>query len=152
MRSDILKLKLYKTTDDDNVINKDLEFFKSININLKDDVDVSNPNIRLKLNIDDIGKFNYAEIDTFNRKYFMNDIQNINNDIWLIRLECDVLETFKDDILNSNAKYLREIRSGDYQEISSEIDVRKDVYKYNSDVRIAKGSDMILSVITGKEG
>ena len=147
-----MELKLYKTTDDDNVINKDLELIKTVDINLKDDVDVSNPNIRLKLNIDDIGTFNYAEIDTFNRKYFMRDIRNINNDIWLLRFECDVLETFKDDILNSNAKYLREIRSGDYQEISSEIDVRKDVYKYNSDVRIAKGSDMILSVITGKEG
>lgn len=147
-----MELKLYKTTDDDNVINKDLEFFKSTNINLKDNVDVSNPNLKLKLNVDDVKNFNYAEIDTFNRKYFVRDIQNLNNNIWLVILECDVLETFKDEILNSNAKYLREIRSGDYQEINSEIDVRKDVYKHNSDVRIAKGSDMILSVITGKEG
>lgn len=147
-----MELRLYKTTDDDNVINKDLEFIKSMDINLKDTTDVSNPNLRLKLNIDDIGTFNYAEINTFNRKYFMRDIQNLNNDIWLVVLECDVLETFKDDILNSNAQYLREIRTGDYQDINSEMDIRKDVYKYISDTRISKGSDMILSVITGKEG
>ena len=88
-----MELILYKTTDDENVINKDLEFFKSININLKDDVNISNPDLKLRLNVDDVKNFNYAEIDSFNRKYFVRDIQNLNNAIWLVRLECDYLET-----------------------------------------------------------
>ena len=144
-----MELKLYKTNDDDNVINKDLEFFKSININLKESTDVSNPNLRLKFNIDDIGKFNYAEIDTFNRKYFMRDIQNINNDIWLVRLECDVLETFKDEILNSYGDVTKTIGSGDYQDVTIRANVTKEFMKYDSDIELVHKPVKILSAIGG---
>lgn len=144
-----MELILYKTTDDDNVINKDLEFFKSININLKDDVDVSNPRIRLKLNVDDVKNFNYAEIYSFNRKYFVRDIQNLNNTIWLVRLECDYLETFKDDILNSKANVTRNIAKGDYQDISQEFEVKRDVHIYESNVILDREKTMILSTISG---
>ena len=144
-----MELILYKTTDDDNVINKDLEFFKSININLKDDVDVSNPRIRLKLNVDDVKNFNYAEIDSFNRKYFVRDIQNLNNTIWLVRLECDYLETFKDDILNSKASVTRNISKGDYQDISQDFEVKRDVHIYESNRTLSKEKTMILSTISG---
>ena len=144
-----MELKLYKTNDDDNVINKDLEFFKSININLKESTDVSNPNLRLKFNIDDIGKFNYAEIDTFNRKYFMRDIQNINNDVWLVRLECDVLETFKDDILNSYGDITKTIGSGDYQDVTIRANVTKEFMKYDSDVELVHKPVKIMSAIGG---
>lgn len=144
-----MELKLYKTTDDDNVINKDLEFFKSFNINLKDDVDVSNPRIRLKLNVDDVKSFNYAEIDSFNRKYFVRDIQNLNNVIWLVRLECDYLETFKDDILNSKASVTRNISKGDYQDISQDFEVKRDVHIYESNRTLNREKTMILSTISG---
>ena len=144
-----MELKLYKTNDDDNVINKDLEFFKSININLKESTDVSNPNLRLKFNIDDIGKFNYAEIDTFNRKYFMRDIQNINNDVWLVRLECDVLETFKDEILNSYGDVTKTIGSGDYQDVTIRANVTKEFMKYDSDIELVHKPVKIMSAIGG---
>lgn len=144
-----MELRLYKTSDDDNVIGKELEFVKSMNINLKDSTDISNPNLRLKLNIDDIGKFNYAEIDTFNRKYFMRDIQNINNDIWLLRFECDVLETFKDEILNSYGDITKSISSGDYQDVPIRNNVTKEFMKYDSDVELVSKPVKIMSAIGG---
>lgn len=144
-----MELKLYKTNDDDNVIGKELTFLKSININLKDDVDVSNPRIRLKLSVDDVKNFNYAELETFGRKYFVRDIQNINNAIWLVRLECDYIETFKDDILNSKASVTRNIGVGDYQDISQEFEVKRDVHIYKSNVTLNKEKTMILSTISG---
>lgn len=144
-----MELILYKTTDDENVINKDLEFFKSININLKDDVNISNPDLKLRLNVDDVKNFNYAEIDSFNRKYFVRDIQNLNNDIWLVRLECDYLETFKDDILNSRASVTRNISKGDYQDISQDFEVKRDVHIYESNRTLNREKTMILSTISG---
>lgn len=144
-----MELILYKTTDDDNVINKDLEFFKSININLKDNVNVTNPDLKLRLNVDDVKSFNYAEIDLLNRKYFVRDIQNLNNDVWLVRLECDVLETYKDDILNSKASVTRNIGVGDYQDISQEFEVKRDVHIYESNVILNREKTMILSTISG---
>lgn len=144
-----MELILYKTTDDDNVINKELEFFKSININLKDNVNVTNPDLKLRLNVDDVKNFNYAEIDLLNRKYFVRDIQNLNNDVWLVRLECDVLETYKDDILNSKASVTRNIGVGDYQDISQEFEVKRDVHIYESNVILNREKTMILSTISG---
>lgn len=144
-----MELILYKTTDDENVINKDLEFFKSININLKDDVNISNPDLKLRLNVDDVKNFNYAEIDSFNRKYFVRDIQNLNNAIWLVRLECDYLETFKDDILNSRASVTRNISKGDYQDISQDFEVKRDVHIYESNKTLNREKTMILSTISG---
>lgn len=144
-----MELKLYKTNDDDNVINKDLEFYKSMNINLKDDVDVSNPNLRLKLNVVDIENFNYAELETFNRKYFVRDIQNINNDVWLVRLECDVLETFKVEILNSYGDINKDISSGDYQDVPIRSNVTKEFIKYDSDVELVRTPVKIMSAIGG---
>lgn len=144
-----MELKLYKTTDDDNVINKDLEFIKSININLKDNVNVTNPDLKLRMNVDDVKNFNYAEIDLLNRKYFVRDIQNLNNDVWLVRLECDVLETYKDDILNSKANVTRNIRVGDYQDISQEFEVKRDVHIYESNRTLNREKTMILSTISG---
>lgn len=144
-----MELILYKTTDDDNVINKELEFFKSININLKDNVNVTNPDLKLRLNVDDVKNFNYAEIDLLNRKYFVRDIQNLNNDVWLVRLECDVLETYKDDILNSKASVTRNIGVGDYQDISQEFEVKRDVHIYESNRTLNKEKTMILSTISG---
>lgn len=144
-----MELILYKTTDDENVINKDLEFFKSININLKDDVNVSNPDLKLRLNVDDVKNFNYAEINSFNRKYFVRDIQNLNNSIWLVRLECDYLETFKDDILNSRASVTRNISKGDYQDISQDFEVKRDVHIYESNRTLNREKTMILSTISG---
>lgn len=144
-----MELKLYKTTDDDNVIGKELEFFKSININLKDNVNVTNPDLKLRLNVDDVKNFNYVEIDLLNRKYFVRDIQNLNNDVWLVRLECDVLETYKGDILNSKANVTRNIEVGDYQDISQEFEVKRDVHIYKSNVTLNKEKTMILSTISG---
>lgn len=144
-----MELKLYKTTDDDNVIGKELEFFKSININLKDNVNVTNPDLKLRLNVDDVKNFNYAEIDLLNRKYFVRDIQNLNNDVWLVRLECDVLETYKDDILNSKANVTRNIGVGDYQDISQEFEVKRNVHIYESNRTLNREKTMILSTISG---
>lgn len=144
-----MELILYKTTDDDNVINKELEFFKSININLKDNVNVTNPDLKLRMNVDDVKNFNYAEIGLLNRKYFVRDIQNLNNDVWLVRLECDVLETYKDDILNSKASVTRNIGVGDYQDISQEFEVKRDVHIYESNRTLNKEKTMILSTISG---
>lgn len=144
-----MELKLYKTNDDDNVIGKELTFLKSININLKDDVDVSNPNLRLKLNVDDVKNFNYAELETFGRKYFVRDIQNINNAIWLVRLECDVLETFKNEILNSYGEITKNISTGDYQDVSIRSNVTKEFIKYDSNIELVRKPVKILSAIGG---
>ena len=47
--------------------------------------------------------FNYVRINAFNRYYFVDNIVSNRQGLWEISLICDVLMTYKDDILNSNA-------------------------------------------------
>ena len=47
--------------------------------------------------------FNYAYIEDFARYYFITDIKSIRNGVWEISFLCDVLMSFKNDILNAHA-------------------------------------------------
>ena len=49
-----------------------------------------------------IMEYNYAEIDTFKRKYFVIDIKNVRNDLWEISLHVDVLYSYKDVLLQND--------------------------------------------------
>lgn len=49
-----------------------------------------------------IMEYNYAEIDTFKRKYFVTDIKNVRNDLWEVSLHVDVLYSYKDVLLQND--------------------------------------------------
>lgn len=49
-----------------------------------------------------IMEYNYVEIDTFKRKYFVTDIKNIRNDLWEVSLHVDVLYSYKDVLLQND--------------------------------------------------
>lgn len=97
-----MKLQLSNTTDKPNVINKVLTGTKEVNIMLKKQDDVKNPTLILSRSTYD-NNYNYAYIPDLKRYYFINDVINVNFDTVKIVLQEDVLQTYKDDILNSNA-------------------------------------------------
>lgn len=144
-----MKIKLYRTNDSDNVINKQLEMIYEFNIRLKSDVDIVNPVIILndknKMNFNEC---NYCYLEDFNRYYFIRSIENRNNNLWALYLECDVLESFKDDILTSTAKITRNLRENEYIQTSLNVEVRKEIDIYKSDVELEKKPEIILSTIS----
>lgn len=145
-----MELNLYVVNDGDNVINKTLTEKLSININLKRDVNITSPEIvLLKNNIKPFSEYNYAEIPELGRFYFIDSVTNINNRMESLLLRCDVIETYKAEILASNARFMRKLKSGDY--INSQIDysVVKTMTKINSDIGFDSGTTMILTSIGG---
>lgn len=50
---------------------------------------------------------NYARITEFNRYYFITDITSIRNNLWEISMTCDVLMSYKTEILNLPAFIMR---------------------------------------------
>lgn len=42
---------------------------------------------------------NYMYISTFNRYYFINDIESVRTNLWKIKAHCDVLKTYAQGIL-----------------------------------------------------
>lgn len=146
-----MKLYLYSVNDGDNVINKSLGNPIEIDIVLKSDTDIINPVILLEtISGVDFSEFNYCHIPELNRYYFITTIQNVNNRLWNLHCECDVLMTYKQDIINSNARLWRGIKTGDYANIVVDTSVIKSVSKHESDVSIDESERTIILTVVGE--
>lgn len=145
-----MDFKLWQNASPDNTINKSLSGETTINIFLKKDVDVSSPEIILKtVSGIDFGAFNYAEIPAIGRKYFIRSIDRLNNDVFRFNLECDVIETYKDEILNSNCLYKRAIKTGDMGEYNVSKSANTITTKIASSEALLIENQLIISVLEG---
>lgn len=140
-----MKLFLYDVVDGDNVINKTLPVPVEIEIRLSNDVDVINPTIRLRnvegVNYDD---YNYAFIDVLGRYYFIDKLGRVSASDCILYLSCDVLETYKTEILASNARLMRNLKTGDFVEIAIDMSNLTTVEKHFSDKGLTEGESSIV--------
>lgn len=67
----------------------------TINLNIKEDNPDYAPVLKM---VTDVTGYNYCHIPFFNRFYFVDRVER-KGQIILVGLSCDVLETYKDDIL-----------------------------------------------------
>lgn len=143
-----MKLETYITNDTNNTINKNLTDLDEYDVTLKNPENVINPVI--VLNHRDKFTKNYAYIPAFSRYYFIRDVTRINRDLVQIHLEVDVLETYKDDILNSegiisrNTAYNRYYDGGDFL-----TENRKHHSKYYSDTTPVFEETVLMTMIGG---
>lgn len=146
-----MELKLYAVNDGDNVINKTMTLKTTMEINLKRDVDIINPRLILIPNLPTgfIG-INYAEIPDLNRFYFVDNITNISGTLWQLDLSCDVLETYKADILASKARLYRNMKPGDYFDTALEYSHITTVAKYASNKGISDSETIIMTTVGAK--
>lgn len=93
-----MNIKLYKNNSNNNVLNKKITLINEYNILLKDNVDVYRPIIKIKTEL--LNKCNYVFIQDFNRYYYVVNKRSINIEIIELTLECDVLMSFREQILN----------------------------------------------------
>lgn len=141
-------LTLYKTLDDDNVINKTLTSATSIELNLKRDTDIYRPQITLtKIVGVDYLDYNYCHLSEIDRFYFIRDIQVLNNSIFKLDCQVDVLESFKADILASEGVYKRRISAGDYGQFTLDSNGDKEVIHHLSNVELIPVTKSILSTL-----
>ena len=145
-----MELKLYAVNDGKNVINKTMTLKTTMEINLKRDVDIINPRLILIPNLTTgFSGINYAEIPELNRFYFVDSITNISSTLWQLDLSCDVLETYKADILASKARFYRNLKAGDYFDTALESSHITTVAKYTSNKGISDSETLILTTVGG---
>ena len=146
-----MELKLYVVNDGENVINKTMTLKTTMEINLKRDVDIINPRLILIPNLPTgFSGINYAEIPELNRFYFVDSITNITATLWQLDLSCDVLETYKADILASKARLYRNLKAGDYFDTALESSHITTVAKYASNKGISDSETLIITTVGGK--
>ena len=139
--------KTYNTNDSTNTINKTLNFVADIDVKFKEEVNIYSPSIMLKY--DDLINFNYMYIDKFKRYYFIEDVEVFPNKIYKLTLKCDVLMSFKDDILNSYGNITSQTNYNDYYNFDYSSEVRKETNIYNSNVVLEDVKTTILCTIGG---
>ena len=111
-----MEVILYKNSSENNVIGKSLAQIKSVECNLKNDVSIINPTLVLNYTANILNS-NYCFIPKFNRYYFIDEIVPITADRCIVKCRVDVLESFKNSILNLDCivdKQENEIASNKY--------------------------------------
>ena len=145
-----MNIILYEMNQNENTINKSKTEIVRYSIAFKNDVDIVNPEIRLRIGNDvDMDSMNYCYIDEVDRYYFIRDIRNVTRDVFNFICECDVLETYKTEILTGKGYIESEIKTGDYQNVSINTDVRKEIEKYLSNKEIENNDNYIMSTVVG---
>ena len=94
-----LQIYFYKYTKDKRIINKVIDTSDMVYHYSSPRVDFNLYDFKLKIPYNPhtlAGGFNYARIDGLNRYYFIEDVTYVANDLYEIRLHCDVLMTYKD--------------------------------------------------------
>ena len=141
-----MEIIFYKVSDSDNTINKTLLSPKTENLTLRKRVDISTPELILKFD-ETIFDYNYCYIPELERYYFMRSIDSVNNQLWKVGLEIDVLETYKAIILSSNAAFRKQVEAGDYGNIQLETTGKENITEYTSNVSLVEGNTVILSAM-----
>lgn len=142
-----MECKLCVVEDSTNTINKEINVVKSIELKLRGSLDIVTPELIL-VGSEFESDYNYLIIN--GRNYFINEIVSLGNNRYKYFLEMDVLETYKDNILNSDSRFRRNLKTGDYVSNGFDESTIKKISLHESDKSLVSGSTMILTTIGSK--
>lgn len=119
-------INLYKNSAEPNKVDKtgELSTVGTISGVLRQECSLINPEIIIQY--DKPPDFNYCYIANFGRYYYVENIVSMRSNLWRVRLRCDVLMTYKTQILNLTARIARQQYTYSYRQIDSEIPFTND--------------------------
>lgn len=134
-----MKLEFFHTDDSSNTINKTLTKISEKDVTLKATTDILAPRM-VFLAKDFSTKINYMKMLD---KYYFVDLQFIrNNSLVIVNSSIDVLETYKDIILNSQADIIKKSKPSNVKQTDVSQETITKIFK--SDVTIPNGSSIIM--------
>lgn len=138
-----MKLELYKNDSSYNTINKVLTLLTTLNIHLKQHTNLLRTQIIIH-NSEQLKNLNYAKM--LDRCYFVQ-VQTLNNDKFLLlTLDEDVLETYKQDILNSSQDIIRKSDAGNVKQTNISTDTETEIFKSDKGLD-GKNYEIILQTV-----
>lgn len=142
-----MELKLFQNKSSENTINKNLTLITTKNINLKQSTNLYQTFLVFKNdNITDYSKINYAKM--LNKYYFVSYETIQNNSLIRLNLKEDVLETYKDNILNSSADITEKSTPNNVRNIETSKEV--ETFKLKSNTTLPKTQSIIMVTVASK--
>ena len=131
-----------------NTINKNTELIVEKTITLKNDCDLVNPYVVLKLD-DVLFSSNYAYIPKFKRYYFITGIEILSKTLVAVSMHVDVLESFKSDILAGTVHITESSDTDNYypKELDSLTSVTS--HKFISNKELVLNPSKVLATLGG---
>lgn len=96
-----MNIVFYTNSSDPKKLNKNLTPVATVSGNLREQCNVIAPVIQMTYNSAYINSVNYCYIPDFKRYYFIDGSPELDGKTVILRLKCDVLMSFKDDIMNA---------------------------------------------------
>lgn len=93
-----MEIRLYHNDSPNNKIGKSLSSMATFIGSLRDSSKIIKPEIMIESS--NLTGYNYAYIPQFNRYYFIKEIESYRTGLWIVKMEVDVLESYKSQILN----------------------------------------------------
>lgn len=92
-------INLYQNSAEVNRVDKEefLEEVGTLSGALREECSMLTPSIVYQS--ESVPTFNYVYIPIFNRYYFVTSLSSVNKNVWRMELNCDVLMTYKNEIL-----------------------------------------------------
>lgn len=101
-----MEIRFYTMTDTRNTIGKNLGSYTSTFVKMKyQEMNITNPTFLLKFM--EYPQYNYLYIPVLKRYYFIDDIIVKTDNTFEIQCTCDVLESFKEDILQGTGHLVK---------------------------------------------
>lgn len=97
---------LYNNTQELNRIKKNPTLVRTLTGTLRDETDIVDPEILIEYD-GTLTDVNYMKIQQLNRWYFITKIESVRTKLWRIYAHCDVLYTYSDAILGTEAVVAR---------------------------------------------
>lgn len=89
-----------------NKISKNPAVVMTLTGTLRDEADIVNPEILIEYN-GTLTNVNYMHIAALNRYYFITKIESVRTNLWRVTAHCDVLKTYAQAILGTEAVVAR---------------------------------------------
>ena len=118
-----MTITLYTNYSEENKIGKSLSSGTVVSGTLREETSIMTPTVEIA--VASISS-NYAYITDFGRYYFITDIVSVRNGLWRVSFKCDVLETYKSQILENEATLAR-------QENLHNLYLKDDLSKFTAD-------------------
>ena len=142
-----MELQLFQNKSSENTINKNLILITTKNINLKQSTNLYQTFLVFKNdNATDYSKINYAKM--LSKYYFVSHETLQNNSLIRLQLKEDVLETYKDDILNSSADIIEKSTPNNIRNITTSKEV--ETFKLKSTVVLPKTQSVIMITVASE--
>ena len=120
-----------------------------LEINLRKGVDLDRPTIKLS-KFEGLLSADYCYIAGIDKYYFVDSITSVNNSVFSLQLEIDLLESYAEQIKQSIGEFRRTSGVGVYGSVSGQLTGEFVETVFESGVELTKADNYILSVRVNK--